>query len=76
MNKNRKQTEMNPLGFETEEGIDVTKRVQNGITVVFTNYHEAVEYARTIRSYLYEIFSYNRRDKWGRTEFYGWAVPK
>ena len=60
----------------TDQGINVTKRIQEGKTFLFTcddSLKEANKKANEIRSYPYEAYSFN---EFGKKVMIGYAVPK
>ena len=65
-----------PLGFLTEEGLNVTERIKKEKTIPFTNFYEAKQFAKELRSYTYELYSYTKKGLYRKVEFFGWAVPK
>lgn len=62
------------MRFFTENNVDVTQRVKNGETAVFTNVIEAEKYAAQQRSYMYPVFC--QLPECTKRNQYGYAVPK
>lgn len=64
------------IKFYNDSGVNVTKRVKEGDTKVFTldQRTEAEAYARKKRSYTYDL-RYSER-KFNKPKIYGYAVPK
>lgn len=69
------------LGFQNSkdkmEAVDVTKRVQDGRTKVFTDdqRQDAETYAKQKGSYLYDVYAKVQRGGVRRVEYFGYAVP-
>ena len=55
--------------LRTPEGVDVTKRIEQGKTAFFTERQDAEKYATQKRSYQYPLLNVNR-------EVVGYGVPK
>ncbi len=60
--------------FTTAENVNVNNRIARDQTFVFNRFNDAEAKARQMRSYVYELFAQEKRDK--RPGFYGYAVPK
>lgn len=54
--------------YQTENGVDVTNRIDLGYTKLFTDIDNAESFAREKRSYTYHVFC----DKL----WFGWGVPR
>lgn len=67
---------MKNLGFETQERVDVTESIKKEKTIPFINRKEALQYANSIRSYIYDLYCYTKKNGYIKREFYGYAVPK
>lgn len=59
----------NEHGFYTDTRVDVTKRIEEGLTAFFKCKLKAEEHARQARSYPYPVFSFGKR-------LLGYGVPK
>ena len=64
--------------FYTDQKIPVTERIKNRKTKVFLDRKTAVRYARSRKSYIYELFVVRKISKFEFTsmEMCGYAVPK
>jgi hypothetical protein len=62
------------MKFYNDQGTNVTRRIEEGTTVTFTNHTEAVNFARTSNSYVYDLHCQQKDEK--RPSFWGYAVPK
>lgn len=63
------------MRYLTREGVDVTKRIEKGLTKRFglMQKKEAVAYAKQERSYVYDLMRETKREA---PKHYGYAVPK
>lgn len=59
----------NEHGMYTDTRVDVTKRIEEGLTAFFTCKLKAEAHARQARSYPYPVFSFTKR-------LLGYGVPK
>lgn len=72
--KSEKQSIIN-FRFRTESGVDVTEKIFEGRTKIFTSRRLAEAYARKIRSYRY-LLECHEQGASIKTDIYGYAVPK
>lgn len=61
-----------PIGYYTDQKVDVTRRIKEGDTFFYTDRKEAQERADQQRSYVYEVFDGQDQD----ARLIGFAVPK
>ena len=62
--------------FTNVEGVDVTKQLQQGDTISFTDRFEAIEYANKINSYVYDLICIvSKKGSKKIKKPYGYAVP-
>jgi len=59
--------------YQTKEGVDVTKFIEEGRTKVFDTETEAYQYARKTNSYHYPIY---KEDENKKKTLAGFGVPK
>jgi len=65
------------IQFLTPEGVNVTKRIEEGRTLKFKERKDAEAKANFIRSYVYELNYYLSNEKGQRViKQFGYAVPK
>lgn len=67
---------LEPLGFLTQDNLNVTERIKKEKTIPFINFEDADKFARQTRSYIYELYSFSNKGLQRKVVFYGWAVPK
>lgn len=70
----RKSNNPDHLTFVTREYLNVTKRIESGLTKAFIKREDALAYARKKGSYLYDLF-YTTKHMKGKPQIYGYAVP-
>ncbi len=64
------------LQFVNQEGVNVTQRVEDKKTLIFTEKEKADKFANRIRSYVYDLRFFDNSEKSSRPKPYGWAVPR
>lgn len=66
MKPNPSQQRLRFVRYENEYGVDITRRIDNGLTKVFEDENQAMEHAARRRSYHFQIFQENKRvPLWG-----------
>jgi hypothetical protein len=62
------------MKFFNQEGINVTKSIENGRTATFESRTAAFDFAFENNSYVYDLHCQEKDEK--RPSFWGYAVPK
>ena len=76
------QSKIDGLEYLTDEGINVTKRIEDGRTIKFKKRVPAEDFAHKIGSYVYDLSYYKANSKKADEsceriiKTYGYAVPK
>lgn len=61
------------MKYFTENNIEVTRRIEDGLTKFFQCVKEAQQHARQTKSYVYEIFEFKKNNN---KVFAGYGVPR
>lgn len=67
--------QVEPTDLQTYEGISVSKRINDGLTKVFTDRKAAAAYALSRGSYVYDLYAVYRKAGKTKTVHNGYAVP-
>lgn len=60
------------MKYFTENNIEVTRRIEEGLTKFFTCLKEASKHAKQTKSYVYEIFEFSKNKR----VLAGYGVPR
>ena len=63
---------MSPVSYYTPTHLDVTKRIESGLTRFFESYKQAYAFASQKRSYVYPLTAFHHETKYFE---YGFGVP-